>query len=159
MTGSINAQFKTPTSPLAAAVASPLGNHVFFFVTQLDQGFRNSLLRVLEPFDLDIRQYTTMAYIAEGHTPTQHEVAQILHLDPSQVVKLINSLVSRGLLTRQTHEHDRRAKALQITPEGRGLYQQAMMAVHQSEEAVTSSLSHRDRSALKRLLHRILPHA
>src|SRR5699024_7996980 len=104
-----------------------------------------------------IRQYTTLAYIAGGHTPTQLELGQILHLDPSQVVTLTKGLAVRGLLVRQTLPEDRRSRALVITTEGKLLYQQAEVLVQRVEDTLTASLSGRDRSALKNLLDRTLP--
>ena len=152
--GSNNKQARTA---LAAAQSSALGRQLFFALTQLEHEFRTTMQAALEQLDLDVRQYTTLAYIAEGHTPTQLELGQILHLDASQVGKLTKGLAARGLLLRQTVPEDRRARALVITAEGKRLYQQAAVLVQRVEEALTASLSRRDHSAQKNLLDRTLP--
>src|SRR5690625_926361 len=107
--------------------------------------------------ELDVRQYATLAYIAGGHTPTQLELAKVLRLDPSQVVTLVKGLVSRGLIIRETVPHDRRARAVVITREGKRLYERATVLVQRVEEVLTASLSRRDTNALRSLLERILP--
>lgn len=142
---------------LVAAQSSALGRQLFFALSQVEYELRTKMQLALEQVGLDVRQYTTLAYIAGGHTPTQLELGQILHLDPSQVVTLTKGLAERGLLVRQTVPADRRAHALGITTEGKVLYQQAAALVQQVEEALTASLSRRDRSALKNLLDRMLP--
>lgn len=157
MSGPLQAASRLGADPITAAVASPLGQQIFFFAAQLEQAFRDGMLEVFAPLDLDIRQYTTLAYISEGLSPTQHELAKILHLDPSQVVTLVKALARRDLIERYALPQDRRAKSLRITPQGRDLYQQASAAVVRVEEALTASLSRRERSAVLRLMERMLP--
>lgn len=157
----MHASFRPPDAraraALVAAQSSPLGRQLFFALAQVEHEFRTKMQLALEQVELDIRQYTTLAYIAGGHTPTQLELGQILHLDPSQVVTLTKGLAVRGLLVRRTLPEDRRARALVITTEGKLLYQQAEVLVQRVEDALTASLSGRDRSALKNLLDRTLP--
>ena len=161
MESNMHAAFQPPQkqarSTLAAAQSSALGRQLFFVLSQVEREFRTQMQVALEPLDLDVRQYTTLAYLAGGQTPTQLELSHILHLDPSQVVTLTKGLATRGLLTRQTVPEDRRARALLITPEGKALYQQGAIVVQRVEDAITASLSRRDRSALKNLLDRTLP--
>ena len=152
-----NSRRKHPHAPVASAVDSPLGDHFFFYLTQLEHTFRTSIELSLEEFALDIRQYTALAFIVDGHAPTQYELGHLLRLDPSQVVTLTKGLVNRGLLTRHTLERDRRAKALNITADGRRLYAQAALTVRRVEESLTAALSRRDHVALRVLLDRILP--
>ena len=145
------------TSPLRAAQGSPLGSQLFFLIAQMEHVFSSQMSAGLAECELDVRQYSTLAFIADGHTPTQHELAHILHLDPSQVVTLSKGLEARGLLVRKTLPTDRRAKALVITADGRALHAEAAERVRGIEESVTASLSRRDRNALKSFLERILP--
>lgn len=157
MPASFQSKDKKARTPLVTAQSSPLGQQLFFGLTQVEYEFRTRMQLVLEQVDLDVRQYTTLAYIAGGYTPTQLELGQILHLDPSQVVTLTKGLAARELLIRRTVPEDRRARSLVITAEGKRLYQQAEGLVQRVEEALTASLSRRDRSALKNLLERTLP--
>ena len=157
MQASFQSKNNKTRTPLAAAQVSPLGRQLFFGLTQMEYEFRSRMRLTLQQVNLDVRQYTTLAYIADGHTPTQLELGQILHLDPSQIVTLTKELAARGLLIRRTVPEDRRARALVITTDGKSLYQQAAVLVHRVEEALTASLSRRDRSALKKLLDRTLP--
>lgn len=144
-------------SPAKAAQESPLGGQLLFVLSQLQHQFHIRTQAVLTEVDLDVRQYCALAFIADGHTPTQHDLAHILHLDPSQVVTLTKGLEARQLLKRKTAEQDRRAKALAITAEGRTLYEEAEGLVSEVEASLTPALSRRDRNALRAILHRIVP--
>lgn len=152
-----HAKTKNSMSSLEAAQESPLGRHLFFFVMQIEHEFRRRLPLALAELELDVRQYATLAYIAGGHTPTQLELAKVLHLDPSQIVTLIQGLVARELVVRQTVPHDRRARAVVMTRDGKRVYSRAAAIVQQVEEDLTASLSRRDKTALRALLERILP--
>lgn len=140
-----------------AAQDSPLGEELFFMVEQIHHEFHTRMHTALTGVGLDVRQYTTLAFIATGTGRAQNDLATILHLDPSQVVKLTKALEAAGLLTRDTSSQDRRSKMLQITDEGQELYTQATALVRQVQESLTAALSRRDRKALDSLLHRILP--
>lgn len=144
-------------SPTTAAQASPLGDQLFFVLGQIQHEFQLRMHATLAGLGLDVRQYTTLAFISAGHTPAQHDLAKVLHLDPSQVVTLTKGLEAQGLLTREMLPRDRRAKVLVITAEGQSLYAQAAVLVQQVHESLTASLSRRDRNALESLLNRILP--
>ncbi|GAA4476145.1 MarR family transcriptional regulator [Enteractinococcus fodinae] len=152
-----NPRPRHPLAPVAAALESPLGDHALFYLTQLEHTFRSATENSIQEFDLDLRQYSTLAFIVDGHAPTQQELSQLLRLDLSQVVSLTKGLEARGLLVRQTAAHDRRAKTLAITAAGRRLYAQAALEVRRVEEHLTASLSRRDHIALRALLGRILP--
>lgn len=140
-----------------AAQASPLGDQLFFVLGQVQQEFQTRMHSALADMGLDVRQYTTLAFLARGHRPAQHDLASILHLDPSQVVTLTKGLEAEGLLTRETLPQDRRSKALAITAEGQTCYEEAAVLIQQVQESLTASLSRRDRYALASLLHRIAP--
>lgn len=154
---SYNPKTQVSGSALEAAQESPLGRRLFFLVTQLEYELQSRVPLALAELELDVRQYATLAYIAGGHTPTQLELAKVLRLDPSQVVTLVKGLVARGLIIRQTVPHDRRARAVVITREGKRLYERATVLVQRVEEDLTASLSRRDTNALRSLLERILP--
>lgn len=141
----------------SAAQTSPVGNELFFLVEQIHHEFQTRIHVALSGLHLDVRQYTTLAFIASGPGRPQHDVAAILHLDPSQAVKLTKALEAAGLLTRITSPHDRRSKILTITDAGQELYLQAKELVQQVQESLTAALSRRDQKALDALLRKMLP--
>jgi DNA-binding MarR family transcriptional regulator len=76
-----------------------------------------ALLEVAEEYNLTISQVGALYAIKDGET-TMGRVAGELHCDASNVTGIIDRLVSQRLVARQESERDRRAKTLQLTPEG-----------------------------------------
>ncbi len=147
----------TTVSPRVAAQQSPLGGQLFYLLDQVAHELHTAMHTVLAAAELNIRQYATLALVAGKHTVTQNNLSKVLGLDPSQVGTLVKSLIGNGLLTRRALETDRRAKVLHITEEGVTLYRNVEAQIQQVEEAVTASVSRRDRKILAALLERVLP--
>lgn len=78
--------------------------------------------KALQPLGLTHVQYTVLASVAllgEGGTVvTQTDVCRFGSLDPNMVSEVVGCLVTRGLLIRQDHPTDRRARQLQLSDAG-----------------------------------------
>ena len=109
----------------------------------------------LSPYGLRVRSYSVLALAAGGRRPSQRELAELLRLDPSQVVALVDELQARDLVIRQPDPGDRRANAVTATAEGAALYAQATVAVAAAQAAVFTPLSPEQRSQLAALLRSI----
>src|SRR5699024_2187057 len=78
-----------PGSPSRmAAQDSPLGEELLFVVELIHHEFHTRTHTALTVVGLDVRQYTTLAFIATGTARAQNDLATIHQPDPSQVVKL-----------------------------------------------------------------------
>ena len=109
----------------------------------------------LSPYGLRVRSYSVLALAAGGRRPSQRELAELLRLDPSQVVALVDELQARALVIRQPDPGDRRANVVTATAEGAALYAQATVAVAAAQAAVFTPLSPEQRSQLAALLRSI----
>jgi DNA-binding MarR family transcriptional regulator len=69
-------------------------------------------------FDLSPVQCHVLHLIEPGRPLPMSRLAETLSCDASNVTGLIDRLESRGLVRRQPSPHDRRVKALQLTPTG-----------------------------------------
>jgi len=105
--------------------------------------------------DLRVRSYSVLALAAGDRRPTQRELAELLRLDPSQVVALVDDLQSRRLVIRQPDPSDRRANVVLATEEGRALYALATSSVAAAQDALLNGLSRPDRDQLTTLLRRL----
>jgi len=117
------------------------------------------LARVLERASTDpaaanltLAQYRLLAMIADG-ADRASEVAGRLALAKPTVSATIDTLVERGLLTRESSAADRRAVRLQLTPFGRD----TLAAADRSMRAVLDDLLGRvaDPDALRRSLREL----
>jgi DNA-binding MarR family transcriptional regulator len=75
--------------------------------------------RTLAPTGLKLSQFAILATIRQRHRATMQELAAELGLDPSTMTRTLRPLEEAGLVRTQPGG-DRRAKALELTPEGDG---------------------------------------
>jgi MarR family transcriptional regulator, lower aerobic nicotinate degradation pathway regulator len=89
----------------------------------------------------------------------QQEIGQVMGIDPSTMVSLIDRLESAGLAKRRTHPKDRRAREVSITTKGQRALKQGRDVAAQVEDDVLRGLSSAERGQLLRLLRRALASA
>lgn len=71
------------------------------------------------PSDLSVPQFRTLAYIKDNDGASLSTLATHIGLTLPSMSKLIDGLVSRGFVARNTHDEDRRKICLQLTPTGK----------------------------------------
>ena len=104
---------------------------------------------------LRVRSYSVLALAASGRRPSQRELAELLRLDPSQVVALVDELQRRGLVLREPDPVDRRANVVIATDQGAALYAEAAAAVARAQGHLFEGLSTTGREQLAALLRRV----
>lgn len=109
----------------------------------------------LAGFGLKARQFAVLSVVADDARPSQKELAEILRLDPSQVVGLVDELEKRTLVRREPDPSDRRAKVIVITSDGIELFETARTAVFAAEQKLHAMLSPEERDQLADTLRRI----
>nr|WP_244954031.1 MarR family transcriptional regulator [Spelaeicoccus albus] len=110
---------------------------------------------MLAPLDLRVSSYCVLALACSDEGPSQRELAEFLHLDPSQIVSLVDRLEKRDAVRREPDARDRRSKVVAATTSGRELYDHARAAVREAEDQSMAPLTHEERLHLKALLRRV----
>ncbi len=87
---------------------------------------------------------------------SQQQLADRLDADKSHVVRLIDQLEQRGLVTRAADPTDRRRHRIELTPAGRKLLRAVTPITEDVEAAHLSVLSAPERRTLATLLQRVL---
>lgn len=108
----------------------------------------------LAPLGLRVRSFSVLTMACSSTSLTQRAIADFLVLDPSQVVSLIDSLESDGLVQRTPDPNDRRARFITATDAGRTLCDRATMAVEQAEQTIFAGFTEAERDTLRDLLRR-----
>ncbi len=73
--------------------------------------------------------YGMLQVIANNSGLTQSRLAEVMEVDRSSIVKVVNALEDKGLIRRDAAPNDRRSYHLRMTAEGK-------LALHRIEEAV-----------------------
>ncbi len=106
----------------------------------------------LSEYGLRVRSYSVLSLAAGTARPSQRDLAELLRLDPSQVVALVDDLQARGLVVREPDPADRRANVVVATHLGRTVHTEAAAAAKAAEAALHEDLSDVDRRRLTELL-------
>jgi DNA-binding MarR family transcriptional regulator len=112
-------------------------------------------LERLAPYGLKPVDFSVMSTIAHNPGVTSRQLCAALNLLPPNLVGLIQSLESRGLIERQPHPHDGRAVGLHATPKGQALMVQAEQTASDLEIEKTAKLTPAERKTLVALLQKI----
>ncbi|HVV66493.1 MAG TPA: MarR family transcriptional regulator [Candidatus Saccharimonadales bacterium] len=67
-------------------------------------------------------QYRVMYYVAHGGEPSQKELQEKLGVQASTMTLIVNTLVQKGWLVRVRNPKDKRHNKLQLSAEGKKLY-------------------------------------
>jgi len=107
---------------------------------------------VFAKFGLRRTTYSTLALIVEYPGLRQSQLAETLGIERPNFVQIVDELEKTGLVFRKPAEDDRRAYAMQPTPDGIVLFNKARTAVQQVDEKLTSGLSPEQLLALQSAL-------
>ncbi len=123
---------------------------------------RRAQMRVYEDFfsvlaevDTTPTRYTLLLLIRENAGIRAVDLARNLGVAPSRMVKLIDELERRKLISRETLLSDRRNRILVLTAQGERKLKQLEQLVESHEAQLTEGFSTEDRECLLGLLWRI----
>jgi DNA-binding MarR family transcriptional regulator len=134
----------------------PLTDDLGFLLSRASGAVVRATNTALAGHGLRVRQYSVLVLAcdaAEGIT--QRELADVLGLDPSQVVLLVDELAGRGLVERRPSEADRRTRLVLATDAGRALRDVAERDATAAVEAPLGLLADAERDRLRDVLTRI----
>ena len=111
--------------------------------------------RRFERLNLTPAQFSTLLAIRENPGRRQSDIAAALGVQRPNFVSLMDILERRGLAARVRGSADRRANALELTPDGADLLDRALAAQGEQEEAIRAQLGEGERRHLIETLQRL----
>lgn len=97
-------------------------------------------------------QFVLLATLSRGQALTQRELALRMSSDPSTVRAMLVLLEQRGLVLRETHPTDARARTVALTPAGQRKFQQLWSAGEEIRQQMFDALQPAEAETLVRLL-------
>jgi DNA-binding MarR family transcriptional regulator len=102
-----------------------------------------------------IRDYEVLQTLADLGPSSQRRLSELLWVNRTVMVKLIDALEAAGFVERRRDPADRRSYALELTRAGELARARLSTAADEAEGGLTSALSAQDRTALRKLLSAI----
>jgi DNA-binding MarR family transcriptional regulator len=106
--------------------------------------------------ELTFSQWTTLVALHDGRIQTAGDLAHNICHDAGSLTRLVDEMVSRGLVNRSRSESDRRVVTLALTARGRALVEQLAPRVMQLWNGLLAGFSHAEVDMLINLLTRLV---
>lgn len=101
--------------------------------------------------DLTPVQYAALAQIVDAPGLDQATLAGLIAQDRATMGGVVDRLVEKGLVARETSKKDRRARELRATSEGRRLLDKIAPAVAETQRILLSGLTEKESAQFLRL--------
>jgi DNA-binding MarR family transcriptional regulator len=108
------------------------------------------------PQSSPIRHYEVLQALVDLGPRSQHDLSELLWINRTIMVKLIDALESDGQVERRRNASDRRSYALHLTSPGRRSLAALSAAADRGEDRLTATLTATQRRALRELLTQIV---
>src|SRR3954469_17156490 len=97
---------KKPTTPLD----SPERRRLPLLLRRSWYGLNQAFRRRIAHLEITPDQFTVMRTLIENNGITQRELTRLMSSDPNTITSILDRMEKAGLVQRQSHEKDRRAR-------------------------------------------------
>ena len=138
-----------------ACLPEELAKSEVFLLGRLGYGLKRHAAEEVEAAGYSLYDYSLMALLADGKCQAQTSIADVLQLDRSQLVGMLDALEERGLVERRRDPVDRRRHRVTLTTAGERELKKVRAIVRRIEEEFLAPLDAESREALYQLLVRL----
>ncbi|GAA2770213.1 MarR family winged helix-turn-helix transcriptional regulator [Nonomuraea dietziae] len=143
----------------SAAEDSPgswLHEDLHWSFARLKQGLSTAESAVVREHGMSLWGYTVLMAIVEAPARTQLALAQAVSVDKSKLVIILDELEGAGLVVRRPDPADRRARIIEVTPEGGRALKAARGDMEAIEERLLGGLDTQERAVLRKALRHLV---
>ena len=110
----------------------------------------------LEPLGINPREWAALNCLDEQHGLSQREVADLLGVDRTTMVALVDELQAKGWVKRHPQPDDRRKNIVGLTSRGREVMKRGARLIDGCERRFLAVLSEADAERFKNALHAVI---
>ncbi|MBL4647120.1 MAG: MarR family transcriptional regulator [Hyphomicrobiales bacterium] len=118
-------------------------NCLTFNLQRAARSLARELDQALKPVGLSAQQFTSLGFLSGGQSHSTTKLAELLGTDRTTVTRNMNVLRNKGLVE-QAEDDDQRINAMQLTPLGEQLFQQALPLWRDAQQQVLAKLKTTD---------------
>ena len=140
-----------------ATASRPMPEHggFAFLLVQLGMEAARQFGEQIAPLGVEPRHVGMLMRLAANEGKAQQVIGELIGLNPTQTVFLVDELEGRGFVERRRNPADRRSHALYLTPAGRDMLSKVREAGRVHQARLGASLSETEQEQLTELLRRI----
>ena len=125
----------------------------------INRRLQRFLDETLAQFNLDHSEWKMLGLLArrrDGYTSSPGELARMMDLSSGAMTNRLDRLEAAGLVRRRPDPNDRRGIQVELTPDGRRVYEETLSVQAEKEEFVASALTKAEKKQLNALLRRLM---
>jgi DNA-binding MarR family transcriptional regulator len=126
-----------------------------FLMVRLAMAFKARALAGLEEAGFSQYHYSVLALLDEQPRKAQATIAEVLDVDPSQLVGVLDALEDRALIARQRDTEDRRRHVVSLTAKGRTQLARLRTTIDRVEDEMFEPLDAQSRRSFHQMLLRL----
>ena len=119
-----------------------------YWIKKLDRTMKNAHDKKLQQYDLTLSQGSVLHQLWTKDGLTQKEIQENLGMRGASVSGLVDTLLKKGLISRQQDEEDARFKRLYLTEEGSKLEDLSLSVINELEGTISQGFSEEEKVIL-----------
>jgi DNA-binding MarR family transcriptional regulator len=127
-------------------------------ISQLSRGMRRRIEQAVEPLGLRPRELHALQHLRERGPSAQQTLVELLGIDATNLIAILNSLEDAGLIERRRDRADRRRAIIALSTQGDQLLAGLDRALRQIDDEVFAALTSSERETLNALLAQAVEH-
>ncbi len=135
--------------------SSPIHNYLSYALAAAHRRVNTSLSARLRKHGIQIEAWRVLETLDAGHRLTMGELAEIVLMNPPTLTKLVDRMVSDGLVHRQVSQNDHRQINVLPTDLGRKRMMQIRTEIQDQDAALLNTLGKDESEQLIQLLRGI----
>jgi DNA-binding MarR family transcriptional regulator len=145
-----------PILPLGSPPQGGASHRLGYLLKHAQLRYTQLISAALEPLGIGPREWAALLCLDEQHGHSQKEVAELLGVDRTTMVTLVDELQASGWVERRPQLDDRRKNIVTLTMEGRDVMQRGGRLVDDCERRFLAVLSAADAEHLKNSLDAVI---
>src|SRR5438067_2096218 len=128
------------------------GTHLWLVIMKAHRALQRLATRSIEASEVGLSDFAVMEMLLHKGPQPVNEIGRRIELTSGAITTAVDRLESRGLVTREAHESDRRARIVRLTPRGHKEAAKAFAHHKKAMDRAASALSKVERAMLIQLL-------
>jgi DNA-binding MarR family transcriptional regulator len=127
-------------------------------IAQLARGTRRRIEHAIAPTGLRPTELLALQHLRERGPSAQQALAELLGIDATNLVAVLNSLEDAGLIERRRDRADRRRAIIALSPQGQRLLADLDRSLLRIDDQILAPLTGAERQTLHTLLAKAVNH-
>jgi MarR family transcriptional regulator, 2-MHQ and catechol-resistance regulon repressor len=131
------------------------GTHLWLVMMKAHRTLERLAAGSIESSDACLSDFAVMEMLLHKGPQPVNEIGRRIELTSGAITTAVDRLESRGIVTREAHESDRRARIVRLTARGKEQAAKAFATHKTAMDSAASGLSKAERATLIRLLKKL----